>query len=157
MALKKNEKTLLAVLGGIVAVYLIWTFVVSGGKKGVKPPTPKNVVASIQGSLKEAATTAGITPPEEKIPKMRFDTWERDPFRDFYAKSEAAIEEENEISNLEVKGFIQRGSQTYVLINDLILTEGEEKEGLFIERIDNNQVFCKKGGKWFTLTWKEES
>jgi hypothetical protein len=154
MALKKNEKTLLAVLGGVVAVYLIWTFIGSGGKKGVQPPTPQNVVASIHGTLKEAANTAGITQPEEQVPKMQFDTWGRDPFRDYYAKNPEEEEEENK---LQVKGFIQRGSQTYVLINDLVLTEGEEKEGLFIERIDSNQVFCKKGGKWFTLTWKEES
>ena len=153
MALKKNEKTLLAVAGGILAVYAIWTLIGSGNK-GALPPTPKNVVASVQGTLKEAATSAGITQKEEQVTKMRYETWERDPFKDYYAKNPEAEETE---SRLQVKGFIQRGSLTYVLINDMILTEGEEKEGLFIERIDDNQVFCKKGGKWFTLTWKEES
>ena len=154
MALKKNEKTLLAVAGGILVVYAVYTFIGSGGKKGALPPTPKNVVASLQGTIKEAASSAGITQKEEQIAKMRFDSWERDPFKDYYANNPVEEEAENK---LQVKGFIQRGRHTYVLINDMILTEGEEKEGLFIERIDDNQVFCKKGGKWFTLTWKEES
>jgi len=152
MALKKNEKILLAVGGSLVALMLIWTYAGSGDDdKTAKKIIPKNVVQNV----KEKILSSDSKKLESKS-KIRFDSWGRDPFRDMYRKSAAVVQEENYVKNLQVKGIIYRNNRPYVLINDLILTEGQEKEGLYIERITQNQVLCRKGGKVLTLTWKEE-
>ncbi|MFC1569606.1 hypothetical protein ACFL4L_05180 [bacterium] len=151
MTLKKNEKILLAVLGAIVVIGGIYTIVDSGNKPDPKTnkqslvaETKANIINQIKSEIKT-----------ESVPvnKVRFETWGRDPFKDQFKRNR---DEDEDISNLIVKGIIRKGNQYHVMINDIILTEGEEKDGLYIERIEDNQVFCKKSGKWFTLTWKEE-
>ncbi|MBN2103852.1 hypothetical protein JW835_07405 [bacterium] len=154
MKLKKSEKILLAVAASVLVVGGIWTIAGSGKKSAGPSPgktAAKRVADNIETGIKNVQSI--IKPDSASAVKVRYDSWGRDPFRDLYAKNP---EEEEIISNLTVKGIIRRGSHKFVMINDIILAEGEEKDGLYIERIDDNQVFCRKSGKWFTLTWKEE-
>jgi len=151
MALKKSEKTLLAVLGAVVIIGGVYLAIDSGKNTEADAKKKSPVVAKTQNILTQIKSE--ITQESEPSKKEHFDTWGRDPFKDQYRRSR---EEEENIGNLVVKGIIRKGNQYHVMINDIILAEGEEKDGLYIERIEENQVFCKKGGKWFTLTWKEE-
>ncbi|MBN1781620.1 hypothetical protein JW948_10875 [bacterium] len=162
MKLDKNQKILYGALGGVVIVFMIWNFTGSGSKKkpvagkaaqhataAVNKITGKETPDNLQANVKKA-----------NIAKMRFDDWGRDPFKDNHADriaaQQAARQEELERQSLVVKGIVRIEGRSYVMINDIILGEGEEKDGLYVERIENNDVFCRKGSKWFTLTWKEE-
>jgi hypothetical protein len=54
-----------------------------------------------------------------------------------------------------VKGVVWMGGKPYVLVNDMILTLGEEKNGYQVERIEGRKVFIRKRGKMVTLLWSK--
>ena len=55
----------------------------------------------------------------------------------------------------KLQGFLWKKGKAYVLIDDAVLSEGEEKDGLRVERIREKEVLCSKGGRTFTLYWRE--
>jgi hypothetical protein len=156
MALQKREKTMLMVLGGVAVVAVLY-MVLSGGKS--KP------TKSVQTIVKKTAGQLGV---EVAAPKktmaafkyaseadsLQFNTWgQRDPFSkpSVVLQAEAAAAS----SPLVVKGIIWMQGKPYVLINDVILTAGEEKKGIRVDKIEGNKVFCRKGGNSYTLQWSK--
>ncbi|HDQ44074.1 MAG TPA: hypothetical protein ENN17_01075 [bacterium] len=148
MALKKSEKRILVILGVVIAIFLLDRFVLSGGDKK-EPPRP--------ATTRETRRTV-TTPAEEPVqkreagPKVRYDNWGRDPFT-FLDPTRQQTAAQLEAS-LDLKGIIRKGGKIFVLINGYIIAEGEEKEGIRVERIEGNQVFCVKDGRRITLEWK---
>ncbi len=152
MKLKKTEKIYLAVGGGLIVLLLIWTY--AGGSKQ-KPKPVKASDADVVNSVK--STVAGNPSANNTDRKMHFENWGRDPFMDRYTRmANAEKAEDDAVGKLVVKGVFYRGGKPRVLINDIVLGEGEEKDGLYVESIGDHVVRCRKGNKWLTLTWKDE-
>jgi type II secretory pathway component PulC len=56
-----------------------------------------------------------------------------------------------------LKGIFWEAGKAYVLIDDYVLAEGEEGGGIKVEKIEGKNVICRKGGRQFTLHWRETS
>jgi type II secretory pathway component PulC len=56
-----------------------------------------------------------------------------------------------------LKGIFWEAGKAYVLIDDYVLSEGEEEGGIKVEKIEGKNVICRKGGRQFTLQWRETS
>jgi len=153
MALQKREKTMLIGLG-VVAVAAVLFQVLTGGKsKAGKDVT--QIVKKTAGQV--AGAVASLPKTETRGPVdtsgVRFDEWSaRDPF----SKPEFEMRVGNsESAPFTVKGIVWMKGKPYVLINDLILAAGDEKNGIRVERIEGRKVLCRKGGKMFSLQWSE--
>ena len=160
MALQKSEKRTLMIGGAVVAVAVVYVLATSKSDEAKPPSRPKAAVNRIAKPL--ANLTGSETDKKEEVApeeqKVQYASWGRDPFLDRKkAASERAYEEKTEIENLKLKGIMKKNGRSYVMINDLILTVGQEKDGIYIERIEGNLVTCRKSGKTFTLEWKESS
>ncbi|MBN1550373.1 hypothetical protein JW979_02840 [bacterium] len=160
MALQKSEKRTLMIGGAVLAIGLVYILATSN-KDDAKPgKTPKAAVSKIAKPL------ASITGSEKKdkkeevaeIHQVQYASWGRDPFLDRKKAASAQVwKEQEEIKNLVLKGIIRMGNKSYVMINDVILTVGQEKDGIYVESIEGNLVTCRRSGKTFTLEWKESS
>jgi len=72
------------------------------------------------------------------------ESWGSDPFvRDWMLV--------NELANLSLKAITLGGEQSYALINDQILQEGDQISGKRIVRIESDKVTLEQGGRTFTL------
>lgn len=82
---------------------------------------------------------------------LHYDSWGRDPF------STPELEKRKAgASSLNLKGMFWMDGKPYVLINDVVLSEGEEKKGIKVNRIDGKKVYCTRGGQSITLQWSEK-
>jgi hypothetical protein len=162
MALQKSEKRTLMIGGAALVIGLIWVLA-SGNKDKGKTASQTKAKTAVQKIANPLASIAGGSLAQTKLDTISFDkvhyaSWGRDPFIDRKkAANAAAWKEKSEISNLTLKGLVRMGNTSYVMINDVILTVGQEKNGIYIESIEGNQVRCRKAGKTFTLEWKESS
>ena len=168
MALKKSERNLLIVLGLIAGVFLINKFVCSSGEEKQQTDqaktksTQKSRVADIASKVFQAekSVDAGAV----IIPKKHFETWGRDPFKPPYweiaamaQKNSEKEEKEDPNEKFTLKGLMHGAKgKNYVLINEIIVAEGEEVDGLRVVQIEKNHVLCRYGEETFTLEWKEE-
>lgn len=147
---------MLIVLGGVAVVAVLFQ-VLSGGKS----KTTKNVATMVKKTASQvsgaAESLAGLgAKPAKKTDTAGTggETWAaRDPFSrpEFEMTPGGYVES----APVKVKGIIWMKGNPYVLINDVILGVGEEKQGIRIERIDGKKVVCRKGGKMYTLQWSE--
>jgi hypothetical protein len=164
VALKKGEKRLFVVLGVFIVIFLVDQFILSSDKSEKAAPSVKLKDKGTQmvKSVLEASPDAGAavaslgTLPDKK----HFDDWGRDPFTGSKPQSVARTGSRSEKKKVEVKkpelqGFFWKQGKAYVLVDKIILTEGEEKEGLRIDKIQDKEVLCSKGGHTFTLYWRE--
>ncbi len=148
MALKKSEQKMLIALGVVIAIAIpVW---LSMNKK--KPAIVTKTVDKI-GKTVEKITGEGSDSQGEKriIPVQRYDAWGRDPFADIRVANQRAAEN----ARPKLKGILWMNGKPYVMIDDVVLEEGQEKKGIRIEKIDGRKVFCRKGGQSFTLQWSE--
>ena len=161
MALKKSEKRLLIILGLALVAFMVDRLVLgkSDDKTLAQSEQPVRTVAPMPsamaaGSTVQIASLAG---------KKQFETWSRDPFNDSPAAYTTGVRKRAGGSGKsgkpkkqpELKGLFWKAGDAYVMVNDDILKEGEEKEGLKIERVEGKAVFCRKGNRSFTLYWSE--
>jgi len=152
MELKKSEKRLLMILGLAAGVFLFDMLVLKpkGEKQNNSPPAQANSgnqVAAVQ------------------IPPLRgqqFDTWGRDPFTSVstprarsVASSVSADTNKSETSQMTLKGVFWKEGKAFALINEHVLGEGDEEQGIKVEKIEGMEVLCRKGAKLFTLYWRE--
>jgi len=164
VALKKSEKRLFVILGVFIVIFLVDRFILSSDKSEKAAPSVKlkdkgaQTVNSVVASSPDAgAATASIgTLPDKK----HFDDWGRNPFASSrpqpVARTRSRTEKKKvEIKKPELQGFFWKQGKAYVLVDKMILTEGEEKEGLRIDKIQDKEVLCSKGGHTFTLYWRE--
>jgi len=164
VALKKSEKRLFVVLGVFIVIFLVDQFILSSDKSKKGPPGTNlkdkgtQLVKSVVAALPDAGST---TISQGTLPdKKHFDDWGRNPFASSRPQPVARTSSRTgnkkvEVKKPELKGFFWKQGKAYVLVDKMILTEGEEKEGLRIDKIQDREVLCSKGGQTFTLYWRE--
>lgn len=162
MALKKSEKRMLIILGIVALGFLIdRVFLTDGEKeKKVKDSPKKSAAQKINDMVlnKQVNNTDNIKKPVKILSsKMQFDNWGRDPFSKLQNRKKDKIIDTAKTKIVYpkrvLKGFFTRGNKLYVLIDKLVLAEGEEKEGLKVLKIENNVVYCRELNRTFTLYW----
>lgn len=155
--LKKREKILLGVTGTFVLVFVLNQFVCSSNPEPqVADKTPPEVDAE------EAAPPAKPMAKTETLrkrhrrgePPMQFTEWERDPFAEAYRLAQFDSTG-NDSGDFVLRGVIRKGNESYVLIGDAILKEGERQGDLQIVSIDRERVVCRKGNNLVTLVLNE--
>ena len=164
MALKKSEKRLFVVLGVFILIFLVDQFMLGSDKSEKASPGVKlkdkgtELVKSVVAASPDAGTavTSQGTLPDKK----HFDDWGRNPFasskpRPVIRTASRAKKKKVEVKKPELQGFFWKQGKAYILVDKVILTEGEEKEGLRIDKIQDKEVLCSKGGHTFTLYWRE--
>jgi hypothetical protein len=157
MALQKREKTMLMFLGGVVVVAVLFQVLTGGKSKAGKEAAliAKKTAGQITGAVAGLAKPESVGKRPADAANTQYSAWSaRDPF----SRPEFEIQRGKAGqggSPLTVKGIVWMRGSPYVLINDVILTVGEEKKGIRVDRIEGRKVFCRKGGKMFTLLWSE--
>jgi hypothetical protein len=156
MALQKREKTMLMVLGGVVVVAVLFQVLTGGKSKAGKEAAliAKKTTGQVTRTVAGLTKAESVAKPPADAASSLYTSWgARDPFSkpEFEIQGGAA----GQSSPLTVKGIVWMQGRPYVLINDVILTVGEENKGIRIDRIEGRKVFCRKGGKMYTLLWSE--
>ncbi len=153
MALKKSEKRLLLILSAVVLVFLINQLISNGKKKnGAQKSGITAKVEKIIPSLKSETVRAEKKEVAKK--NVEYDSWGKDPFMIQRVSIQQAAEAASIDSSLQLKGIIRKGQNVYALINDQIISVGEEKDGIRVESIEGKEVVCVKNGVRITLQWK---
>lgn len=160
MTLKKSEKRLLVILGIVVAVFLVDQFFLGSGDEDDAVPSPNLAQQNtqvVQSIVSQTGSGQGSVQQSGIISKKYFESWGRDPFssRQVVAVQARAAQKKAQQSLPELRGFFWKKGRAYVLIDEIILTEGEEKDGLRVERIRDKEVLCSQGNRTFTLHWRE--
>jgi hypothetical protein len=152
MQLKKSEKRmLLALVPAVIVAILIYVFPT---KKPPKVPKVVNLTAGKITNQVAKIVKSGSETRSAKVAAVRFEGWgTRDPFSKPVFPSDAAGERAR--TPIRLKGLTWIQGKPYVLIDDLVLTVGEEKRGIRIERVEGKKVTCRKGGTVYTLQWSE--
>ena len=151
MQLKKSEKRMLIVLGVVVAVAV--PFQLLTGRK--KPA----VVQKTREQISETVSRVGLGPVPSRtagrpLAAERFDSWGRDPFASPEIEREK-IAAQRAAARLVLKGIFWTDGKPFAMINDVVLSEGEEKKGIRVERIEGRKVVCRRGGQTANLQWSE--
>jgi hypothetical protein len=164
VTLKKSEKRLLIVLGVVVSVFLVDQFILSSEKEETAPPgaKPKEKGAQVLKTVASSSNTPGNAAGSGRssMAEIRFSDWGGNPFSNgkptAVARSLAKqAEKKEEIKKPELQGFFWKKGKAFVLVDNVILSEGEEKDGIRIDRIQEKEVLCSKSGQTFTLYWRE--
>lgn len=158
MALTEREKKMLKLL--------IPTVIAAGviqfgpfGKKKAPPSTPQAKGPSPGGTIskkfeKVVPSRQPVTP-RPPATLQEFSTWgTRDPFSEPEFPSVLVPKPPSSVG-LSLKGIVWIGDTPYVLINGEIIGVGEEKKGIRVERVEGRKVVCRRGGKTYTLEWRE--
>jgi len=163
MKLKKSEKRMLIILGVVVVVVVIFQ-VLTGGKEEA---ADTNVVTT------QPSATQNVTRPtsvdqektQPKTDKKIYNTWGNNPFSTILQPKEsistvsvdtAAEAEREKLLKHKFLGVFATATKKYALIDDLVIAEGDVKEGIAVLKIEEDRVTCRKNGKTFTLYWSEE-
>ena len=156
MALKKSEKRLLGLLGVVAVVFLVDRFILSSGGDEPQATDTKPKVAAVNQLLKSKATKA--VPAKKASLSVVYTTWGRNPFsapRSASTSSTAGSQSTQQAEKPELKGIFWKKGKAYVLIDDAVLGEGEENKGVRVEKIEETEVLCRRGGRSFTLYLRE--
>lgn len=156
MALKKSEKRLLMILGVAIVIFVFDKFILGGDEK--PPPPPKKMQDAQTG---RSAASSSQTPVRRSafanIQAVQYENWGRDPFMPVVNEK---VQENSVRRSLErnhkLRGILWNEGRAYALIDDLVLSEGESKEGILLRRISGNAAYCSKGGRMFTLRMEEK-
>jgi hypothetical protein len=143
--LKKSEKTMLILLGGVIAVAIPY-FILSGKKK---PKVIAQTRDKISQTIAQVVEKKGSSD-KANMAAVQYGDWGRDPFSTPELESQKAA-----ASRLVLKGIFISDGQPFALINDVILAAGQEKKGIKVERIEGKKVVCRRGGQQVTLQWSE--
>jgi len=150
MALKKSEKRLLIILGVVVVAFLVNQFFLSGDKN--KTPQKNKYGSSVpgtgQGSGKGENKVSG------HVEEESYSDWGRDPFFEEDVDILARKSRERSVT-LKLQGIFFKNGEGYVLINNQVLKEGEEKKGIRVEKIEADKVLCRSRGRLVTLRWRK--
>jgi len=157
------RQRILLILGAAVAMLAVYTFVLRP-RPSMRPVTAdlRSVSEQLQVSVAAKATGKAAPAPAVKAAEPEApapdnvsamatapapaqpESWGSDPFvRDWMLV--------NELANLSLKAITLGGEQSYALINDQILQEGDQISGKRIVRIESDKVTLEQGGRTFTL------
>ena len=160
MALKKSEKKLLVILA-IVVVAAVINFMLEGSAK------KKKIAQQTEKHLQQSQVVSGTSNlPETTAPKKEldvsyktFDNWGKDPFAPIVTSKSRLGSKKKSAQSLkakhEIKGFFWKNGKAYVLIDDFVFGEGDENNGLSVEKIEGMTVRCQEMNQSFTLNWRE--
>ena len=162
MALQKREKNLLILCGVVAVGAIVYQFVIYPAQQQKEAPpvagSPIRQVTNMSrpgGAVQARTTTQAALPGEAR----RFDSWGRDPFSlrpvARTASSGASESETPKVRAPELKGIFYRGEKGYALIDDVVLAEGEQEDGLRLQRIQGQEVLCYKNNRQFRLYWRQ--
>lgn len=159
MALKKSEKRLLIIAGLVAAAFLFDKFVLSN-KGGKSKPAPKSKIVATQSAQSNQVVSATHPGTSQRV---MFDDWGKDPFRVIEEKKVETVSSQSVVArapkpvipDATLHGIFWKEGKAYVLINDDIMSEGEMKNGIRIDRIEDERVLCNYAGQSFTLYWRE--
>ena len=157
MALKKSEKRLLIILGVAVCYFVFDRLVLSNGNEE-EPAVQieQNNLNTSTVELAEVVSSSSLGMAGSGIQVEEFDDWGRNPFS--LTGSDGNYSGTNSNggpSRPTLKGIFWIKDKPFVLINHLILSEGEEAEGVRVESINDEEVLCYQGSQLFTLHWRE--
>jgi hypothetical protein len=158
--MKKSEKRLLIVMGLAVVIFLVDRFVLGKKKDGdIKNSNLKTTASTVKplSVLKSGKGSQSLNLAGKNKTKY-FTDWGRDPFQ-ISVKPPTQIRtgevQKVRIRKPKLKGIFWKQGKGYVLLDDLILAEGEEKRGIRVVSIGIKEVLCRKAGNLFTLYWRE--
>ena len=162
MALQKREKNLLIVCGIVAVGAMVYQFVIyPAQQKKEAPPAAGSPIRQVTnmsrpgGAVQVQSTAQAALPSEAR----RFESWGRDPFSlKPVAKTASAGAPEAETPKVrapELKGIFFRGEKGYALIDDVVLAEGEQEDGLRVQSIRGQEVLCYKNNRQFRLYWRQ--
>jgi hypothetical protein len=159
MALKKSEKRMLIILAVVVVAAGIFKLI--DKPKNVKPVSEIGQNSQIQKSGQTNIPQSQVLPPDtnnskKNVELKKYDSWGRDPFTIVKPPSPPKKIPPVKI-DVVLKGIFWESGKAYVLIDDYVLAEGEEEGGIKVEKIEGKSVICRKGGRQFTLQWRETS
>ena len=140
--MSNRERILLAVCGSTAILFLMSKVVCS-------PSKPKKIGAKIRTTDVKTPHLSKSSPKEEGKKLLIPPTWGRDPF-----EGPPQIAADDSVAGqkfLVLKAISWKNDTAYVLINDLILREGQTKEGISLLEVKGKQVLCRKGGQVFNL------
>ena len=149
MALKKSEKRLLGILAVAVVGFLLDQFVFSADKKGSTTVQAKTTRAQPKVAATRSLPSGG---------SKHFESWGRDPFSigaTPSGSSPAYSLKEQQVKTPKLKGIFWKDGKSHVIIDDVILGEGEEQAGIKIHSIKGSEVLCSQGSRMYTLHWRE--
>jgi len=166
MKLKKSEKRMLIILGVVVVAVIIFQLVTGGKEKTdtnvatTQPSSTQNVVSSPSVDQTKTQQQPGKKPKDKKM----YNTWGDNPFSVSsqqkkivsVSTADTAETKREELPKHKFLGVFETVTKKYALIDDLIIAEGDAKEGIAVLKIEENRVICRKKGKTFTLYWSEE-
>ena len=141
MKVTKSQKRLLVVLA-IVILYGIIDVIknkdeyaqVYLGKKKVEQP---KLISKSQSLLTKNKRT---------VPKIDL-SWKRDPFVKIEDRPVRKVKKVAPKIHLKLNALTYAGENSFVMINDVILKEGEMIEGYRVDKISQNRVKLTKNGR----------
>ncbi|MFO7891163.1 MAG: hypothetical protein R6V04_12605 [bacterium] len=163
MALKKSEKRMLIILGIVVVIVIIFQVVTKDKDKQTttKPSVAKSLNAP-DNAMSSSTAQSQATQSSKKLGERKtFDSWGDNPFSTSsrQQRKKQSVSAETEAQNIlpehKFLGVFEALGKKYALIDDLIIAEGEIKEGIKVMKIEVNSVTCEERGKIFSLYWSE--
>lgn len=147
----KREKILLGIAGVVLLIFVMDRLVCSN-----KENTDALVInKQPQVLAAEVPSTKPLREQQNIDIEFPITDWGRDPF--------LRLSQESTKDTITTKGpylsfkaISWKDGVAYVLINDVVLKKGEEKNGIRLLQVRKNQVVCRKGQKVFTLTLGEK-
>lgn len=153
MTLKKSEKRLLGLMGIVVVFFLVDRFVLNSGDEEPEPISKPRTAAA--AAFKKLAGGSSGSAKVIETDKQNFASWGRDPFASSVSTVSASRAKSAKRSMPKLEGMFWKQGRAFVLINDIVLSEGEEDKGIRVEKINGTEVLCTQGGRTYTLHWRE--
>jgi len=150
--LKKREKIMLAAAGFLLVVFVLNQFVCVS--KTDPPIEPKKTVTVDTSTEAKAPSDSLKKNRRREKPPVTFVDWVRDPFSEAYRLAQFDTTG-HDSSDFVLRGVIRRGNESYVLIGDAILKQGQSSGDLTVVSIRPDQVVCRKGNRLVTLVLSE--
>jgi len=152
MKLRKRERMLVIFMSVVVFFFVMDRLVCRSSKTQPSPQkakvartnpfVPKNLAQKKSKARKSARSR------RSKIAPLRWHySWGKDPFLKAYEMKSGGAR-----GARQLKAISRRGKEVYVVIDDLILREGEAADGLEVIRVEGDKVICRENGKIFVLS-----
>jgi hypothetical protein len=140
MKLQKNQKRMIIVLG-IVLLYAVIDVVNNAEQYTQYYFLTENSGSTIVPPKKVKTYSVNKVQLKDKI------SWKRDPFTHSYQKKLKVVKKEFQSDfTLELKAITYNTDNSFIMINDLILMEGESIQGYLINKIYKDKVKLLKNG-----------
>jgi hypothetical protein len=135
-----NKKLIILIVLGVLAVLSIVHGLIKSNQQTLKLPEK-----SANSDLKSTAILDEITASSSKPPvKSAYSSWGRNPFA-------LAGEKGASLEDLRLEGILSDSNKFSAIINDRVVTIGEEIEGNTIVAIKADRVILSDGKKEFEL------